>query len=315
MGLEQSYLYNIKQKSHLKLPSTTTAFTAMAFVGETILAGTASRDVHEFTLDGVYTEWSNSQGLTFLHHKKIILFCLQGCWANLDDGNRQKVVRISPIVRISPVRISPTPLYTNLKPYTNNKIKDKMDTFLNDSFNDDRVFKQMITTDFEYFINENVKSPEFLSSFIDEKLKKGLKGKRVGIVHFLQRKLYLSKIGWYQATRGQCVSVNFLEQLLDLSNNPSVQIHYIVLGFKLDFELKFHFGFHQLNFIQLKLTLYNISALRNFYNISQIVRFRKKFSKNGNFRHSLCIKKDKISVLDLTSVLISFYMFDNIISQ
>lgn len=51
-----------------------------------------------------------------------------------------------------------------------------MDKFLNDSFNDDRVFKQMITTDFEYFINENVKSPEFLSSFIDEKLKKGLKG-------------------------------------------------------------------------------------------------------------------------------------------
>jgi len=55
-------------------------------------------------------------------------------------------------------------------------LKDKMDKFLNDSFNDDRVFKQMITTDFEYFINENVKSPEFLSSFIDEKLKKGLKG-------------------------------------------------------------------------------------------------------------------------------------------
>merc|ERR1711892_1050826 len=55
-------------------------------------------------------------------------------------------------------------------------LKDKMDTFLNDSFGDDRVFKQMITTDFEYFINENVKSPEFLSSFIDEKLKKGLKG-------------------------------------------------------------------------------------------------------------------------------------------
>ena len=72
-----------------------------------------------------------------------------------------------------------------MNPYTNETIKDKMDTFLNDSFNDDRVFKQMITTDFEYFINENVKSPEFLSSFIDEKLKKGLKGKRVGIIHVL----------------------------------------------------------------------------------------------------------------------------------
>ena len=57
-----------------------------------------------------------------------------------------------------------------------NRFQHKMDKFLNDSFNDDRVFKQMITTDFEFFINENVKSPEFLSSFIDEKLKKGLKG-------------------------------------------------------------------------------------------------------------------------------------------
>ena len=66
-----------------------------------------------------------------------------------------------------------------------------MDTFLNDSFNDDRVFKQMITTDFEYFINENVKSPEFLSSFIDEKLKKGLKGKRVGIILFKAQIVYV----------------------------------------------------------------------------------------------------------------------------
>ena len=32
----------------------------MAFLGSTILACTASRDIHEFTMDGVYTEWSNS---------------------------------------------------------------------------------------------------------------------------------------------------------------------------------------------------------------------------------------------------------------
>ena len=32
----------------------------MAFIGETIIAGTASRDVHEFTLEGNYTEWSNN---------------------------------------------------------------------------------------------------------------------------------------------------------------------------------------------------------------------------------------------------------------
>jgi len=34
----------------------------------------------------------------------------------------------------------------------------------------------MITTDFEFFINLNPKSPEYLSLFIDEKLKKGIKG-------------------------------------------------------------------------------------------------------------------------------------------
>ncbi len=34
----------------------------------------------------------------------------------------------------------------------------------------------MISGDFEYFINLNQKSPEYLSLFIDDKLKKGVKG-------------------------------------------------------------------------------------------------------------------------------------------
>lgn len=34
----------------------------------------------------------------------------------------------------------------------------------------------MIASDFEYFLNLNSKSPEFLSLFIDGKLKKGEKG-------------------------------------------------------------------------------------------------------------------------------------------
>ena len=34
----------------------------------------------------------------------------------------------------------------------------------------------MIATDFEYFLNLNPKSPEYLSLYIDDKLKKGLKG-------------------------------------------------------------------------------------------------------------------------------------------
>jgi cullin 3 len=41
---------------------------------------------------------------------------------------------------------------------------------------DDKMFKQRINSDFEHFINLNQRSPEYLSLFIDDKLKKGVKG-------------------------------------------------------------------------------------------------------------------------------------------
>lgn len=55
-------------------------------------------------------------------------------------------------------------------------LKDRFDHFLNNSFNIDRLFKQAISSEFEHFLNLNGKSPEFLSLFIDDKLKKGVKG-------------------------------------------------------------------------------------------------------------------------------------------
>lgn len=55
-------------------------------------------------------------------------------------------------------------------------LKDRFDHFLVNSFNNDKIFKQMIASDFEYFFNLNPKSPEYLSLFIDDKLKKGVKG-------------------------------------------------------------------------------------------------------------------------------------------
>lgn len=55
-------------------------------------------------------------------------------------------------------------------------LKDRFDRFLVDSFANDKIFKQMIAGDFEHFLNLNTKSPEYLSLFIDDKLKKGVKG-------------------------------------------------------------------------------------------------------------------------------------------
>ncbi|MEQ2206706.1 Cullin-3A [Xenoophorus captivus] len=55
-------------------------------------------------------------------------------------------------------------------------LKSRFDRFLQESFNNDRLFKQTIGGDFEYFLNLNSRSPEYLSLFIDDKLKKGVKG-------------------------------------------------------------------------------------------------------------------------------------------
>ncbi|OTF75919.1 cullin-like protein [Euroglyphus maynei] len=55
-------------------------------------------------------------------------------------------------------------------------LKDKYDIFLNRSFFNDKEFLKMIGKDFEHFLNLNPKSPEYLSLFIDDKLKKGVKG-------------------------------------------------------------------------------------------------------------------------------------------
>lgn len=55
-------------------------------------------------------------------------------------------------------------------------LKDKYDKILASAFNNDKTFKHTINQAFEYFINLNPRSPEYISLFIDEKLKKGLKG-------------------------------------------------------------------------------------------------------------------------------------------
>jgi len=56
-------------------------------------------------------------------------------------------------------------------------LKDKFDRILRDGFSDDKGIQTAINEAFQTFINENKKAPEYISLFIDENLKKGLKGK------------------------------------------------------------------------------------------------------------------------------------------
>lgn len=65
-------------------------------------------------------------------------------------------------------------------------LKDRFDKFLKLSFDNDKIFKNMISSDFEHFLNLNSKSPEYLSLFIDDKLKKGCKGVSISIIKNLK---------------------------------------------------------------------------------------------------------------------------------
>ena len=93
---------------------------------------------------------------------------------------------------------------TNAVTYIQNllELKDRFDNFLIKSFSNDKYFKQVISGDFEYFLNLNQRSPEYLSLFIDDKLKKGVKGlsdaeveqvldKSMILFRFLQEKVTL----------------------------------------------------------------------------------------------------------------------------
>lgn len=65
-------------------------------------------------------------------------------------------------------------------------LKDRFNHFLIHSFNNDKIFKNMISSDFEHFLNLNSKSPEYLSLFIDDKLKKSSRGVST-IIHRIAR--------------------------------------------------------------------------------------------------------------------------------
>ncbi|KAK3003633.1 hypothetical protein RJ639_019632 [Escallonia herrerae] len=54
--------------------------------------------------------------------------------------------------------------------------RDKYDKVITLAFNNDKTFQNALNSSFEFFINLNPRSPEFISLFVDDKLRKGLKG-------------------------------------------------------------------------------------------------------------------------------------------
>ncbi len=57
------------------------------------------------------------------------------------------------------------------------QLKSRVDIFVGDCFNGDKLFHKAVTKAFETFINLNERTPQYLSLFVDEQLTKGLKGR------------------------------------------------------------------------------------------------------------------------------------------
>lgn len=57
------------------------------------------------------------------------------------------------------------------------ELREKYEEIIKNAFGDDKNFRHALNTAFEYFINQNPRSPEFVSLFIDDKLRKGQKVK------------------------------------------------------------------------------------------------------------------------------------------
>ncbi|XP_047986843.1 cullin-3-B isoform X1 [Leguminivora glycinivorella] len=114
-----------------------------------------------------------------LHTRTAELACVYKLLSRVSEGLRTVADAVSAHLREQGRALVQEPHHnTNAIAYVQNllDLKDRFDHFLHNSFNNDKIFKHMIASDFEYFLNLNNKSPEFLSLFIDGKLKKGEKG-------------------------------------------------------------------------------------------------------------------------------------------
>eukprot|EP00878_Enallax_costatus_P014463 GHUV01015127.1.p1 GENE.GHUV01015127.1~~GHUV01015127.1.p1 ORF type:complete len:678 (+),score=256.68 GHUV01015127.1:760-2793(+) len=69
------------------------------------------------------------------------------------------------------------------------EMRDKYENTISRAFNDDKSFRNTLNQSFETFINQQQRSPEFISLFIDDRLRKGLKGASEGDVEVVLDKV------------------------------------------------------------------------------------------------------------------------------
>merc|ERR1719273_1060391 len=126
-------------------------------------------------------DMENSGVVHMLFHQKLDdLQCMYKLLGRVSEGHKIMAECMSEHLRARGKALVEETMVTqtNAIVYVQNllDLKDLFDSFLVGSFSSDPYFKKVIQGDFEYFLNINNRSPEYLSLFIDDKLKKGVKG-------------------------------------------------------------------------------------------------------------------------------------------
>ncbi|TRY73733.1 hypothetical protein TCAL_06696 [Tigriopus californicus] len=114
-----------------------------------------------------------------INQKTEDLACMYNLFRRVADGHKTMADCVSEHLRgVGKDLVAEDGQASNAIIYIQNllDLKDRYDRFLAVSFASDKFFKQIISGDFEHFLNLNKRSPEYLSLFIDDKLKKGVKG-------------------------------------------------------------------------------------------------------------------------------------------
>ena len=95
--------------------------------------------------------------------------------------------------------------------------KDKYDRIIANSFANDKVFQNTLNQAFEHFINLNQRSPEYISLFMDDKLRKGLKVRNCP-AHLCSPR---------RSVRGHNAVVCWLQPLRKLAGGVSIPVAYL----------------------------------------------------------------------------------------
>ncbi|KAL0336350.1 UNVERIFIED_CONTAM: Cullin-3A [Sesamum radiatum] len=110
--------------------------------------------------------------------------------------------------------------------------RDKYDKIISLAFSNDKTFQNALNSSFEYFINLNPRSPEYISLFVDDKLRKGLKGVKEEEIEVILDKFTSKLEGMFtdMKTSQDTMHGFYAAHGAELGNGPTLVVQVLTTG-------------------------------------------------------------------------------------